>query len=487
MASITIQSESTTSNHAQHQQPTMITVRLTTKSIRYSIPNAKYLVPSDWKRFQLSQLINKVLQLAQPVPFDFVVNDQLLRTSVKNFIDSHGLSTESVLEIEYLESVLPPKFIQSLEHDDWISDLSISKQGTFLTASYDSNLRLFSASDSTKPVLTISGHEQPVLSVSWISHAGEDSSGTSRIASGGLDRVVKIWEISSPDSNMMQLEQNYSYKNTHVLPLHKSPVSTVQSCENDQSSGQLLTGDWEGILALWDLSSSTGDRQTEPENAEYANEDPRNLKRRRKNQNLKSSELSVISKEPVQIINAHQSKISRAIFSKSDSHKVFTASHDHTVKRFDLETGLEEWSKLAGPEKCLLDIDECRGREGLLVTGCMDRTICFWDCRDATQNISLILHGHAAPVSTVSSNPSRANSLQILSGSYDGTCKIWDTRSTKQSLYTISNPTQSAKQSTSNPNQKLSNQKILAVGWNSDGNLLGSGGEDRKLAIHSVN
>jgi ribosome biogenesis protein YTM1 len=67
---------------------------------------------------------------AQPVPFDFVVNDQLLRTSVKNFIDSHGLSTESVLEIEYLESVLPPKFVQSLEHDDWISDLSISKQGS---------------------------------------------------------------------------------------------------------------------------------------------------------------------------------------------------------------------------------------------------------------------------------------------------------------------------------------------------------------------
>jgi ribosome biogenesis protein YTM1 len=162
MASTTIQSE-TLASTASQQQPVMVTVRLTTKSIQYSIPNAKYLVPSDWKRFQLSQLINKVLQLsqsdilleylipiemprwaiifcdfslhtAQPVPFDFVVNDQLLRTSVKNFIDSHGLSTESVLEIEYLESVLPPKFVQSLEHDDWISDLSISKQGSVKTS-----------------------------------------------------------------------------------------------------------------------------------------------------------------------------------------------------------------------------------------------------------------------------------------------------------------------------------------------------------------
>ncbi|KAH9460050.1 hypothetical protein MJO28_004288 [Puccinia striiformis f. sp. tritici] len=468
-----------TSTTQQQQQPVMVSIRLSTKSVRYSIPNAKYLVPSDWKRFQLSQLINKVLQLTQPVPFDFVVNDQLLRTSVKNFIDSHGLSTESVLEIEYLESVLPPKFIQSLEHDDWISDLSISKEGTFLTASYDSNLRLFSASDSTKPVLTISGHDQAVLSVTWINN-NDSASGPSQIASGGLDRVIKIWEISSSDSTPLKPESIYSYKNTHVLPLHKSPVSTIQSSNNNQ----LLTGDWEGILALWDLSSSVGDHQIQAENAEFSDQDPRNLKRRKRNKNLESS--TVISKEPIQVIHAHQSKISRAIFSKTDKNKVYTTSHDHTVKRFDLETGLEEWSKLAGPEKCLLDIDECQGREGLLVTGCMDRTICFWDCRDATQNISLILHGHSGPVSTVSTNPSQMNSLQILSGSYDGTCKIWDTRSTKQSLYTIQNPAHSSIKSL-NPNQKLPNCKILAVGWNSDGNLLGAGGEDRTLSIHSVN
>ncbi|KAI9608566.1 hypothetical protein H4Q26_004749 [Puccinia striiformis f. sp. tritici PST-130] len=299
------------------------------------------------KRFQLSQLINKVLQLTQPVPFDFVVNDQLLRTSVKNFIDSHGLSTESVLEIEYLESVLPPKFIQ-------------------------------------RP---------------------------SQIASGGLDRVIKIWEISSSDSTPLKPESIYSYKNTHVLPLHKSPVSTIQSSNNNQ----LLTGDWEGILALWDLSSSVGDHQIQAENAEFSDQDPRNLKRRKRNKNLESS--TVISKEPIQVIHAHQSKISRAIFSKTDKNKVYTTSHDHTVKRSSFGT------------------------------------------HKATQNISLILHGHSGPVSTVSTNPSQMNSLQILSGSYDGTCKIWDTRSTKQSLYTIQNPAHSSIKSL-NPNQKLPNCKI---------------------------
>lgn len=485
MASTTILSENVPSSSANQHSTTMISVRLTTKSVRYSIPNAKYMIPSDWRRFQLSELINKVLQNSQPVPFDFLISDQLLRTSLKSFIESHGLSTESVLEIEYLESVLPPKYISSFEHDDWISDLSISQQGMFLTACYDSKLRMFSSADSSKPVLTISGHEQPVLSITWINSPNHSFP---RIASGGLDRVIKIWEISPPKTDTFQPDQAYSFKNTHVLPLHKSPVSTIEAYQVDSSATRLLTGDWQGVLALWDLSSPHGDQLINPELAEVSNEDPRSMKRRKKNQNLQSSGANVISKEPIQVIHAHQSKVARGLFSKSDPHKIFTASHDHSVKRFDLETGMEEWSKLAGPEKCLLDLDECGGREGLLVTACMDRTVSFWDCRDATHNLSLALYGHTAPVSSVASNPSRSNSLQILSGSFDGTCKIWDTRSPKQSLYTLSNAENRTKNPTSqNPNQKLGSQKILSVGWNSDGNLLGCGGEDRQLSIHSVN
>lgn len=39
-----------------------IAVRLTTKDKRYSIPETKYFVPRNWKRFHLSELINKVLE-----------------------------------------------------------------------------------------------------------------------------------------------------------------------------------------------------------------------------------------------------------------------------------------------------------------------------------------------------------------------------------------------------------------------------------------
>ncbi|KAI8451926.1 WD40-repeat-containing domain protein [Phakopsora pachyrhizi] len=466
----------------------MVQIRLTTRSKQYLIPTSKYMVPSDWKRFQLSQLINKVLENSQIVPFDFVINDNLLRSSLKDFIKWNGLSTESLIEIEYIESVLPPKFLNSFHHDDWISNIKISNRGIFLTACYDSGLRLFSSTRSTEPILTITGHDQPILSASWISNFN----GTDHLASGGMDRVIRIWKLPSQGFEDQPFDQQIQPTTTHILPLHKSPVSTIETCQGHSSSNRLLTGDWQGILALWDLSNSEGDQEVDLRSAELDNSDlQRSItsKKRRKNvSNIESSPRhSVISKTPIQIVEGHRSKLSRALFSLADPTKAFTASHDHTIKRFDLETGAEDWSKDSGPERCLMDMDECRGRPGLLVTGSMDRSICFFDVREESQNISLILNGHQAPVSSISSNPSSSNSLQILSGSFDGTCKIWDTRSTKQSLYTIrpiDNPS-SSKSMTSKV--KVDSSKVLSVAWNEDGNLIGFGGEEKRLHVHSVN
>lgn len=39
-----------------------IAIRLTTKDSAYSIPSTKFLVPASWRRFHLSELINKVLE-----------------------------------------------------------------------------------------------------------------------------------------------------------------------------------------------------------------------------------------------------------------------------------------------------------------------------------------------------------------------------------------------------------------------------------------
>ena len=42
-----------------------IAIRLSTKDPLYTIPPAKFLVPASWRRFHLSELINKVLENGQ--------------------------------------------------------------------------------------------------------------------------------------------------------------------------------------------------------------------------------------------------------------------------------------------------------------------------------------------------------------------------------------------------------------------------------------
>lgn len=66
-------------------------VVFTTKT-PYVLPSQKFMIPLDWKRYQLSQLINKALSLAKPIPFDFLVRGAILRTSLGDCRAENGIT-----------------------------------------------------------------------------------------------------------------------------------------------------------------------------------------------------------------------------------------------------------------------------------------------------------------------------------------------------------------------------------------------------------
>lgn len=68
------------------QQP----VTLTTHTA-YPLPTQKYLIPTSWKRYHLSQLVNKALSLSQPIPFDFIIRDQILKTSLGEWCSENNV------------------------------------------------------------------------------------------------------------------------------------------------------------------------------------------------------------------------------------------------------------------------------------------------------------------------------------------------------------------------------------------------------------
>lgn len=99
------------------------------------IPVQPYLVPVSWRRTHLSTLVNRLLSdgdgtaSATTIPFDFIVEGQLLRTSLQQWLEANGKTEEETIEIEYVRSTLPPRYTAAYEQDDWISDVDASRAG----------------------------------------------------------------------------------------------------------------------------------------------------------------------------------------------------------------------------------------------------------------------------------------------------------------------------------------------------------------------
>lgn len=128
-----------TSTLTQEQQTEQrqVPVILRTSQATLSIPSIPYLVPTSWRRTQLSTLVNRLLQqdvasdtsTRKAIPFDFIINGELLRTSIDKYLASKGLTEETTVEIEYIRSTLPPTYTAAFEHDDWVSGVDASRDG----------------------------------------------------------------------------------------------------------------------------------------------------------------------------------------------------------------------------------------------------------------------------------------------------------------------------------------------------------------------
>jgi ribosome biogenesis protein YTM1 len=79
---------------ATHGEDKSLPAVFTTKTV-YSLPTQKFMIPATWKRYQLSQLVNKALALDKPVPFDFLVHGEILRASLGDWCAERGLGEVS--------------------------------------------------------------------------------------------------------------------------------------------------------------------------------------------------------------------------------------------------------------------------------------------------------------------------------------------------------------------------------------------------------
>ena len=121
---------STSASISTDPAPLQLPINLFTRSPTHAIPQSTYLIPSTWRRFQLSELINKVLSLPQPVPFDFLVDGEVLRGSLDAWLKrNRGRDAEGTVDVEYVRSMMPPEEVGRVEMEDWVSGLSLARPG----------------------------------------------------------------------------------------------------------------------------------------------------------------------------------------------------------------------------------------------------------------------------------------------------------------------------------------------------------------------
>ncbi|XP_048328775.2 ribosome biogenesis protein WDR12 homolog [Ziziphus jujuba] len=405
----------------------------------FKVPANSIAIPSTLTRGDLSAIVNNLLLAGNPEwvsePFDFLIDGELVRLSLERFLLAKGISAEKILEIEYIKAVVPRKEEEPSLHDDWVSAVDGSSPGFILTGCYDGFGRVWKSAGVCTHILE--GHRDAVTSVSVINAEGGESV---TVASASKDQTLRLWKFNTGE----HLKSPLKVKAFKILRGHRSSVESVAS----QTSGDMVcSGGWDCTINLW---------QTNEINTEG---DLLSVKKRKVNEQAVDSQLEG---EAVSTLVGHTQCVSSVnwIFRET----IFSASWDHSIRKWDVETGKDTLNIFSGKVLNCLDI----GGESssLIAAGGSDPIVRIWDPRKP---------GTSAPVFQFSSHASwvsackwhKKSQYHLVSASYDGKVMIWDLRTAWSVAVMDSHK-----------------DKVLCADWWKGDSVI-SGGADSKLRISS--
>jgi centromere/kinetochore protein ZW10 len=426
-------------------------------------------------RYNLSKLVNSLLHTdTHPIPFEFLVNGQFLRTSIDDFLTKHGISAETTLNVEYTRALIPPLHVSSFEHDDWVSAVDIlsqtspagiwakgvqSGQERILSASYDGLLRVWNMSGdaiATSAAPNNGGRITSLKAAKWISDK--------KIVAAGLDNVVRVYKYDEDERTITPSFELYGHRwGVNDLAIH-GPSNRILSASSDNTIS---------LFSTTAKYSPAAPSSLLPTSTAASN----------KRQKLSKPEKTIPSRGALGTLTGHASPVSSILFKPEDPTVAYSVSHDHTLKTWDLPTSTCVDTRTTGHS--LLSL-AALPKLNLLATGTSARHITLIDPRaSATQIAVMTLRGHTNAVVSLDTHP--GSEYGLVSGSHDGTARIWDVRSVKASsglgegqvgedVFTI--------QRDSGPGRSSGEGvKVFGVRWEQEVGIV-SVGEDKRVQIN---